>query len=53
MLASSVAAGAIVTVWRQAAHHQNPWKKYAMLAGGSALIGVAQHLLREEMGMAR
>jgi hypothetical protein len=48
MLAGSVAAGAMYTVWRRAAHHQDPWKKYALLTAGSAIIGVAQELFRSE-----
>jgi hypothetical protein len=50
MLAGSVAAGAIFTVWNRAAHHQDPFKKYAVLAIGSALVGVAQDVFRSGLG---
>jgi hypothetical protein len=47
MLASSVAAGAMFTVWNRArVHQQDPFKKYTVLAIGSALVGVAQEVFR-------
>jgi hypothetical protein len=36
MLAGSVAAGAMFTIWNRAAHHQDPWKKYGLLAAPGA-----------------
>ncbi len=50
MLAGSISAGALFTLWSEAKrYHQEPFKQYAMLAGGGAAISVGQHLLKNLM----
>jgi hypothetical protein len=47
MIAGSVAAGLLFTVWSEAKkYHQEPLKKYAMLAGGGAAISIGQDFMR-------
>jgi hypothetical protein len=55
MLAGSVATGAMFTIWNRAIYQVDPVKKYAVLAIGSALVGITQEFFRTILnkGMSR
>jgi hypothetical protein len=53
MLVSTVAAGAIYSVWERCARIQHPVNRILGLAASGALISVAQQLFRPSPGRSR